>query len=65
MTKLTIKLSGPMGNAFAIMGAVRDLLPDQKTRDEYVTKATAGTYQELLNVSEEFAKAAGHKVVFR
>ena len=65
MTKLTIKLSGPMGNAFAIMGAVRDLLPDQKTRDEYVTKATAGTYQELLNVSEEFAKAAGHKVVFK
>ena len=65
MTKLTIKLSGPMGNAFVIMGAVRDLLPDQKTRDEYVTKATAGTYQELLNVSEEFTKAAGHKVVFR
>ena len=54
-----------MGNAFVIMGAVRDLLPDQKTRDEYVTKATAGTYQELLNVSEEFTKAAGHKVVFR
>ena len=53
--KPTVKLIGHDGNAFSIMGRVKQALKragaDKEYIDEYLNKATAGDYDHLLVVS--------------
>ena len=54
-TKPTVKLTGEDGNAFSIMGRIKQALrragADKEYVDEYLSKATAGNYDNLLVVS--------------
>ena len=54
-TKPTVRLAGHDGNAFSIMGRVKQALKragaDKEYIDEYMNKATAGDYDHLLVVS--------------
>jgi hypothetical protein len=54
-TKPTVKLIGHDGNAFSIMGRVKQALKhagaDKEYIDGYLRKATAGDYDNLLVVS--------------
>ncbi len=56
--QLVMDLRGPEGNAFFILGTVRGMLQqlgcDQKYCDEFWAKATAGDYENLLKVVEEY-----------
>ncbi len=60
MTKyndVTVKLVGENGNAFAIMGRVRKALKRagyHEAVDEYTKDATAGDYDNLLQVTMEY-----------
>ena len=58
LTKPTVKLSGEDGNAFAIMGRVKQALrragADREYIDKYLSEATAGDYDNLLIVSMEY-----------
>ena len=58
VTKPTVKLVGEDGNAFAIMGRVRDKLKragaDKEYLDQYVNDAMAGDYDQLLRVTMEY-----------
>lgn len=53
--KPTVKLVGEDGNAFAIMGRVKQALKragaDKEYIDEYLRNATSGDYDNLLVVS--------------
>ncbi len=55
LTKPTVKLTGRDGNAFSIMGRVKQALKragaDKEYIDEYLSKATSGDYDNLLVVS--------------
>ena len=57
--KLAVKLVGQDGNAFAIMGRVKQALKragaDKEYIDRYVREAMAGDYNNLLRVSMEYA----------
>jgi len=57
-TKPTVKLVGHDGNAFSIMGCVKQALKragaDKEYIDEYLNKATSGDYDHLLVVSMEY-----------
>jgi hypothetical protein len=64
MKKIKIFLSGPEGNALAIMGKVRSLLKEKSLKNEYISKATSSDYKNLLTVSEEYAKKAGYELQF-
>ena len=50
--KITVKLIGNDGNAFAIMGAVKQALRrggvSQEEQDLYITESTSGNYDNLL-----------------
>ena len=58
LTKPTVKLIGEDGNAFAIMGRVKQALrrsgADREYIDKYLCEATAGDYDNLLIVSMEY-----------
>ena len=58
LTKPTVKLIGEDGNAFAIMGRVKQALrragADREYIDKYLSEATAGDYDNLLIVSMEY-----------
>ena len=55
LTKPTVKLIGEDGNAFAVMGSVKNALKragaDQEYIDRYLKEATSGDYDHLLAVS--------------
>jgi hypothetical protein len=54
-TKPTVKLLGQDGNAFSIMGCVKQALKragaDKEYVDRYLSEATSGDYDHLLVVS--------------
>ncbi len=54
-TKPTVKLIGRDGNAFSIMGCVKQALKragaDKEYIDQYLSEATSGDYDHLLVVS--------------
>ena len=58
VTKPTVKLIGEDGNAFAIMGRVKQSLrragADKEYIDQYLKEATSGDYDHLLVVSMEY-----------
>ena len=58
LTKPTVKLTGEDGNAFAIMGSVKNALrragADKEYIDKYLRKATSMDYDHLLVVSMEY-----------
>ena len=58
LTKPTVKLIGQDGNAFSIMGRVKNALmqagADKEHVDKYLNAATSGDYDHLLVVSMEY-----------
>ncbi len=59
--KRKYKLVGINGNAFYIMGYVRNALRESGHRDkidEYIKKAMSGNYTNLLAVSQEYIDIA-------
>jgi hypothetical protein len=54
-TKPTVKLIGLDGNAFSILGRVKQALrragADKEYIDQYLSEATSGDYDHLLAVS--------------
>jgi hypothetical protein len=58
LTKPTVKLVGEDGNAFSIMGRVKQSLrragADKDYIDRYLSEATSGDYDHLLVVSMEY-----------
>jgi hypothetical protein len=58
VTKPTVKFIGEDGNAFAVMGSVKNALrqggADQEYIDKYLKEATSGDYDHLLVVSLEY-----------
>ncbi len=58
LTKPTVKLIGQDGNAFSIMGRVKQALRragfDQEYIDQYLSEATSGDYDHLLVVSMKY-----------
>jgi hypothetical protein len=58
LTKPKFKLIGRDGNAFAIMGRVKQVLrhagTDKEYIDRYLSEATSGDYNHLLAVSMEY-----------
>jgi hypothetical protein len=61
-TKPKVRLVGEDGNAFAIMGRVRRALreagADKEYVDKYLSEATAGDYNHLLQVTMEYVDDA-------
>jgi len=57
--KPVVKLVGSDGNAFAVMGKVKQALKregaDQEYIDKYLEEAMSGDYDHLLCVSMEYA----------
>jgi len=57
-TKPTVKLIGQDGNAFAIMGSVKQALKSagagKEYIDQYISEATSGDYDHLLAISMEY-----------
>jgi len=57
-SKPTVKLIGQDGNAFAIMGRIKQALKgagaDKEYIDKYISEATSGDYDHLLAVSMEY-----------
>ena len=57
-TKPTVKLTGRDGNAFSIMGRVKQALrckgADREYIEKYLKEATSGDYNHLLFVSMEY-----------
>jgi len=55
LPKPTVKLIGQDGNAFAIMGNIKQALKsagaDKEYIDKYISEATSGDYDHLLAVS--------------
>jgi hypothetical protein len=58
LTNPTVKLIGQDGNAFAIMGRVKQALrragADKEYIDKYLGEATSGDYDHLLVVSMKY-----------
>ena len=58
LTKPTLKLVGQNGNAFSMMGRVKQSLrragADKEYIDKYLKEATSGDYDHLLVVSMEY-----------
>jgi hypothetical protein len=56
--KPVVKLTGQDGNAFAVMGNVKQALrrsgADKEYIDKYLSEATSGDYNLLLAVSMEY-----------
>lgn len=59
-TKIKLKLVGLDGNAFSIMGAVRNAARQQgipkEVQDEYSQRAMSGDYDNLLAVTMEYVE---------
>jgi len=59
ITKPTVKLTGQDGNAYSIMGRIKQALKragaDKEYIDKYLKEATAGDYDNLLVVSMQYA----------
>jgi len=59
ITKPTVKLTGHDGNAFSILGRIKQALKgagaDREYIDKYLKEATAGDYDNLLVVSMRYA----------
>ena len=59
ITKPTVKLTGENGNAFSIMGRIKQALrsagADKEYIDKYLKEATSGDYDNLLVVSMQYA----------
>lgn len=57
-SKSTVKLIGQDGNAFLILGKVKQALKiagaDKEYIDQYMSEATSGDYNHLLAVSMEY-----------
>jgi len=57
-TKPIVKLTGRDGNAFSIMGRVKQVLrckgADREYIEKYLKEATSGDYDLLLSVSMEY-----------
>jgi hypothetical protein len=55
---VTVKLSGNDGNAFAIMGSVRNALKKagatKEQLDQYTMDSMSGDYQNLLRVASRY-----------
>ena len=58
LSKPTVKLTGQNGNAFAVMGLVKNALKQagatKEHVDKYLNEATSGDYNHLLTVSMEY-----------
>ena len=58
LSKPTVKLIGQDGNAFSVMGNVKQVLKhagaDQEYIDQYLKEATSGDYNHLLTVSMKY-----------
>ena len=56
--RVTVDLSGPQGNAFAIMGyvlkALKETGVDAHECSEFIAEATSGSYDRLLEVVGEW-----------
>ena len=56
--KPTVKLTGRDGNAFAVMGSVKQALrrkgADREYIEKYLKEATSGDYNNLLAVSMKY-----------
>lgn len=59
-TKPIIQLIGENGNAFAIMGKVKEALKkngaDQEYIDQYLQESTSGDYDNLLVTAMKYAE---------
>ena len=59
ITKPTVKLTGHDGNAYSIMGRIKQALKragaDKEYIDKYLKEATSGDYDNLLVVSMQYA----------
>ena len=59
ITKPTVKLTGEDGNAYSIMGRIKQALrragADREYIDKYLKDATSGDYDNLLVVSMQYA----------
>ena len=59
ITKPTVKLTGQDGNAYSIMGRIKQALrragADNEYIDKYLKEATSGDYDNLLVVSMKYA----------
>ena len=58
-TNVKIKLTGTDGNAFSILGKVRNALRKEghvNLIEQYMKEATAGDYDNLLRVSMEYVE---------
>jgi len=57
-TKPIVKLTGHDGNAFSIMGRVKQVLrrkgADREYIEKYLKEATSGDYDQVLSVSMEY-----------
>jgi len=57
-TKPTVKLTGRDGNAFSILGRVKQALrckgADREYIEKYLKEATSGDYDNLLSVSMKY-----------
>ena len=60
LTKPIVQLIGQDGNAFAIMGRVKQALKsagsDKEYIDKYLSEATSGDYDHLIVVSMEYVE---------
>lgn len=57
--EVVVVLSGPSGNAYAVMGAVLAALKrtgNGHLKDEYLRRAQSGDYENLLAVSGEYVR---------
>lgn len=59
-TNVKVKLIGTEGNAFAVMGKVRQAMRragvSSVVLDEYTKEATAGDYDNLLRVTMDYVE---------
>ena len=56
---VTVEMSGPSGNAWAVMGNVVAALKragKASLKDEYMKRAMSGDYENLLEVSGEYVR---------
>ncbi len=60
LTKPTVKLIGRDGNAFAVMGRVKQALKhagaDKEYIDKYLSEAISGDYNRLIAVSMKYVE---------
>ena len=59
-----IDLNGPQGNAYALMGLVRQWLifegAQQDVIDEFIEEAKSSDYNHLVNICKQYTKLANN-----